>query len=95
MEESKRGVCVDIFGSEYVIKGEGDPSYIKEVAKYVDEQMRKVSMATSNVSSLKVAILTALNLADELFKLKKENALYEKNFGRIDDLIKMMENQGL
>ncbi|MFH1825206.1 MAG: cell division protein ZapA [Candidatus Firestonebacteria bacterium] len=95
MEEGKKGVCVDIFGNEYVIKGEGDALHIKDVAKYVDDKMRMISLSTSNVSSSKVAILTALNLTDEIFKLKKEVALYEKNFGKVDELIKTMENQGL
>lgn len=95
MEESKKGVCVDIFGSEYVIKGEGDALYIKEVAKYVDDKMREISFATSNVSSSKVAILTALNLTDEIFKLRKEVALHEKNSAKVEELVKTMENQGL
>lgn len=95
MEENKKGVCVDIFGSEYVIKGEGNPDHIKDVAKYVDDKMREVSLVTSNVSSLKVAILTTLNLADEIFKLKKEKVLFEKGFNKVDNIIKTLENEGI
>lgn len=93
MEESKKGVCVDIFGSEYVIKGDGDADYIREVAKYVDNKMMEISLVTSNVSSLKVAILTALNLSDELLKLKKEISLQNKHFEKVDSLIELLDKQ--
>jgi cell division protein ZapA len=95
MEESKRGICVNIFGSDYVIKGEGDPQYIREVAAFVDSKMKEIASTTSNVSSIKVSILTALNLADELFKIKKENSLSQKSLGRVDDLIKIFDGQDL
>ena len=94
MEENKKGVCVDIFGSEYVIKGDGNSDYTKEVAGYVDSKMREISVVTSNVSSLKVAILTALNLADEVYKLKREKVTTDKMKEKVDALVNVMEGQG-
>ncbi len=95
MDEPKKSIVVDIFGTEYVVRGEGDGSYIKEVAAYVDSKMRSISATTSNVSSLKVAILTALNLSDEVFKFKAEAAKKQENDETADDLIKQMEKENL
>jgi len=58
-------VQVEISGQSYNLRGEGDPNDIRDLAAYVDRKMREVSDATSTVDSLKVAILAALNIADE------------------------------
>ncbi len=60
-------VKVEIYGSEYRIKGDADPDYIREIAHYVDSKMREVNDDAALGSSLKVAILAALNVAGELF----------------------------
>ena len=61
-------ISVRIFGREYKIKGHADKSYIEKMAKYVDEKMRELSTNTSLPSSDRIAILAALNIADELFQ---------------------------
>lgn len=94
MEESKKGVSVNIFGSEYIIKGDGNAEHTKEVANYVDSKMQEISAVTSNVSSLKVAILTALNLADEVHKLRKERAVTEKLQSKVEALVEVLDAQG-
>lgn len=58
-------IQVEIFGQSYNLRGEGDTSYLQELAGYVDRRMREVADATGTVDSLKVAILAALNIADE------------------------------
>jgi cell division protein ZapA len=58
-------VQVEIYGQSYNLRGEGDPEDIRDLAAYVDRKMREVSDATATVDSLKVAILAALNIADE------------------------------
>lgn len=64
---------VEIFGREYRIKGVADEGYIQSVAKYVDEKMREVSKGTSLPSQDRLAILAALNIADELFQQRQES----------------------
>src|SRR6185436_19622550 len=64
-------LSVTIFGSEYKIKG-ADPDYIGEVAKYVDAKMRELERRLSSGSPAKIAILTSLNIADELFRQRNE-----------------------
>jgi len=67
--EDKGVVHVDIFGSQYTIKrGSEDSEYILRVATYVDQKMREINEKLPVASVAKVAVLTSLNLADELFK---------------------------
>ena len=67
MEEANSTI-VEIFGREYKIKGVGDETYIRSVAKYVDDRMKEVARSTSLPAQDRLAILTALNIADELFQ---------------------------
>jgi cell division protein ZapA len=64
-------LSVTIFGSEYKIKG-ADPDYIGEVAAYVDAKMRELERRLTSGSPAKIAILTSLNIADELFRERNE-----------------------
>jgi cell division protein ZapA len=72
MSENQNVIKVQIFGGEYKIRGEANPEYILEVARYVDSKMREINEKLSVASLGKVAILASLNLADELFKEKRE-----------------------
>jgi len=65
-------LSVTIFGSEYKIKG-ADPDYIGEVAAYVDAKMRELERRLSAATPTRIAILTSLNLADELFREREQN----------------------
>ena len=64
---------VEIYGQSYNLKGGGDPAYLADLATYVDSRMNQIADATATVDSLKVAILTALNIADEFHQLKRES----------------------
>ena len=72
MSEDKEGVTVDIFGHEYKIRGDADPGYILEIAQYVDGKMKEVAHGVPAGSLTKIAILAALNIAEELFREKSE-----------------------
>ena len=65
-------VHVEIFGQTYTVKAGADPGYVEELAAYVDAQMREVSKAAGAVDSVRVAVLAALNLADECFRLRRQ-----------------------
>ncbi|MDZ7318034.1 MAG: cell division protein ZapA [candidate division KSB1 bacterium] len=64
---------VNIYGTEYPIRGNTDVEYIKKVAKYVDSKMREVNKNISIDSTLKVSILAALNITDELFQERERS----------------------
>jgi cell division protein ZapA len=71
MERSK-STRVQIFGSDYHVRGEVDPDYIRTLAAYVDVKMSEIATDQSLVSSTKVAILTAIHIADELFQERRQ-----------------------
>ncbi len=68
MQEKKQSVKVNIFGEDYPIKGDADAAYIQEVAGYVDQKMKEVCERMSNKLPLRVAVLAAMSITDELFK---------------------------
>src|ERR1700744_3919563 len=62
-------VVVDIYDQVYQLRGT-DPEYIEKLASIVDAKMRAVSAHGTTVDSLRVAVLAALNIADELTALR-------------------------
>lgn len=68
MDQKKQSVKVNIFGEDYPIKGDADADYIQEVARYVDQKMKEVSERLSNKLPLRVAVLAAMSITDELFR---------------------------
>jgi len=65
-------VQVEILGQTYTIKGVADRAYILELASYVDTRMRETQKGTGTSDLFRVAVLTAINISDELFRLRKE-----------------------
>jgi cell division protein ZapA len=63
-------IRVEIYNQTYNIRSDGDTEYIIQLAEFVDGRMREISSGTLTVDSLKVAILAALHVADELHRLK-------------------------
>ncbi len=61
-------VTVNIYGQAYTLKGGADPDYVQDIAAFVDERMKEVSENAPPSSTTKVAILAAVNIADELFR---------------------------
>lgn len=72
MEDRKQSVRINIFGEDYPVKGEADGVYILRVGKYVDQKMREVAEKLNNKSPLRVAVLAAMNITDELFREREE-----------------------
>lgn len=65
-----RVVTVEIGGTRYPIRSALDAAYVAELAAYVDEKMGQAARETTSGDSLKVAVLAALNIADELFRCR-------------------------
>ena len=89
-------IKITIFGQEYSVKAPADPTYIKKIAEYVDTKMREVQSGFSSTqSSNRIAILSAMNITDELFNAKKRgdsdnNEIEEK----ITSLIELIDESG-
>ena len=61
-------VSVEIRGQRYPIRSSLDAQYVSGLASYVDEKMRAAAESTPAGDSLRLAVLAALNIADELFR---------------------------
>jgi len=64
----KNRVKVFIFGQEYTIIGDKSSTYIEEIAEEVDRLMMKIHQSNPHMPQAKIAVLAALNFADELAK---------------------------
>ncbi len=63
-------VPVEIHGQRYPIRSALDPEYVARLASYVDEKIRAAADSTPTGDSLRLAVLAALNIADELFRCR-------------------------
>ena len=63
---------VRIGGKEYTMTGNDSEEYIHRVAIYVDRKMSQIEESNNNLSTTMLAVLTCLNIADELLKLREE-----------------------
>jgi cell division protein ZapA len=64
-------VVVSIYGEECALRGDGSPEHLRGLAALVDARMRAVAGRTPQLSKTRVAVLTALQLADELGRLQE------------------------
>jgi cell division protein ZapA len=65
---------VTILGQNYLLKGDVSKDYMRHLAEFVDTRIREVYRRSPGTTPLKASILTALMLADELHKVRKEHA---------------------
>jgi cell division protein ZapA len=92
MEPSARVVPVEIHGQRYPIRSNLDPAYVAELAAYVDEKMRLASRETPTSDTLKVAVLAALNIADECFRARDEQQRgHDQLASRAGELERMLD----
>ena len=64
---------IDIYGQRYALKGDVDEQYLKRVAAYVDEQMHALARGMKTATPTKLAILTAINIAHQLFQAERSH----------------------
>lgn len=71
MSES-RVIHVDIQGQRYAIKSSLDAKYVSDIAAFVDSKMERVGRELATTDALRLAVLAALNIADELFRARQD-----------------------
>ena len=71
MDPQKGVVTVEIAGQRYPIRSGLDPAYVAELAGYVDKKMRAAAETAPAIDTLGLAVLVALNLADEYFRARQ------------------------
>ncbi len=70
-DRPSRVVSVEIQGARYAIRSDLDEQYIVRLAAYVDAKMSRATNEVPTGESMKVVILAALNIADELFRARE------------------------
>ncbi|MBC8015918.1 MAG: cell division protein ZapA [Sporomusaceae bacterium] len=83
MSGKKHKVTVKIFGEIYSLKSDMEIDQVVKIAAFVDERMKKISKTSLSLSPTRVAILSALTIAEEFLKLQQD---YKQ-------LIKMVEEE--
>ena len=68
-----RVVTVEIHGQRYPIRSSLDQDYVLRLAAYVDQKISAAADSTTTGDSVRVAVLAALNIADELFRMRDVN----------------------
>ncbi|MBF0338035.1 MAG: cell division protein ZapA [Candidatus Magnetobacterium sp. LHC-1] len=83
---------VYILGQKYILKGEEPEEYIRALAVYVDKKLQDIQRSAPMANQTKTAILAALGIADELFKLKEAHEALTKNIETsAEDLSKLLD----
>jgi|SRR6185295_13289010 len=73
MDHPSSIVTVDIHGQPYAIRSTLDAAYVAELAAYVDDKMRRAMQETPAAGdTLRIAVLAAINIADECFRAQAE-----------------------
>lgn len=86
---------VDILGRSYTIRGDADEEYIKTLASFVDGKMREIQSTSPVLAIDKVAILTAVNIADELFRIKREEERIDKLLEQTGEVFRLIEEKAI
>src|SRR2546422_11701856 len=95
MSEPGRVIPVDIQGQRYPIRSTLDPEYVARLALYVDEKMRAAAETTPTGDSLRLAVLAALNIADELFRCRDANRDRDGRLAHRAEELERLLDQGL
>jgi len=75
---------IEIFGAVYPIRGDKDSESLQELAAIVDSKMRDIARQVQTVDTGKIAVLTALNLADELVQCRQRQ---DGDWGNVQETV--------
>ena len=84
---------IEIYGQKYKIrvKGEEDEKYISHLTSHVDQKMHEVAVKSKSTDVFKIAVLAALNIADEYFLSQKKLDQLNEVLGHMEDEIQSLE----
>jgi cell division protein ZapA len=85
----KKPVDVEIMGQKLVLRSDEEEGYVRRVADYVDDKMQEVIKGSQSVGKGNVAVLAALNIADDYHRLKER---YDEVLDRMDRWSKRLAN---
>ena len=92
--DMKKTFEVTLLNQKFQLKSESDDKYVQRVADYVNKKLFDIQEKTKSVSSLNVALLAALNIADDFFKIKggeKEKVVQAR--GKVKEILGLIDRQ--
>jgi cell division protein ZapA len=84
----ERIIEIEVYGQKYIIKvkGEEDEKYISHLTSYLDQKMREVAIKSKSADTVKIAVLAAMNIADEYL-------VCQKRLDQLNEVLRHMENE--
>src|SRR5438094_10476780 len=89
----KRVMYVQIMGHEYPVEeNPGDELYVNRLAQFVEEKMKEIKEESKVVDSYKLAVMAAMNITDELFRLQDNKSAHSTTFdSKAEQLISLLD----
>jgi cell division protein ZapA len=89
----KHVMYVQIMGHEYPMEANpGDELYVNRLAQFVEEKMQQIKEESKIIDSYKLAVVSAMNIADELFRLQDAKGSSSKSFeAKADELVQLLD----
>ncbi|MEC4673479.1 MAG: cell division protein ZapA [Nitrospirota bacterium] len=92
-----KAIEVDVYGYRLALQGEADETYVQELVQYVEGQMDRVAQGLATTTPTKIAILAALNIADQLFQQEhrrqaSEAEIERRALGMLEGIDAQLEN---
>ncbi len=82
MTDSENVIRLKIYGEEFAVKSKADEAYLQDVAEYVDNHMREIAEnLPSSQPMVRVAVLAAMNICDELLELRRQKDELQRMYG--------------
>ncbi len=90
----KNLVRIEILGREYNVRSDEGEDRVKKIAEYVDQKIKEITADTKTLSTINVAILAALNIADDYFRaVEDQNHLTRTVKNKSGQLIAMIDSK--
>ena len=80
-----KGIEIDVYGQRLALHPHEDEEYVQELARYVEEQMHSVAQGLTRSTPTKIAILAAMNIANQLFQQERRREAGEAEIARRAD----------
>ncbi|MCA1583404.1 MAG: cell division protein ZapA [Acidobacteria bacterium] len=90
-----RIIHVEVDGQRYPVRTSLDPKYVQDLAAYVDRKMRLASESSPSSDTVGMAVLTALNIADELFRARTEQSVTDGTFQQRAEALERIVDEAL
>ncbi|MFC2157309.1 cell division protein ZapA [Acidobacteriota bacterium] len=89
-----RIIEIEVYGQKFKIrvKGEDDEKYISHLTSYLDQKMREIAIKSKSADSAKIAVLAAMNIADEYFVCQRKLDQLNEVLGHVETEIESLED---